>query len=158
MKVLSSNIWVSEPFVHRVGDGGWVDTSEELWSPGSKLWSGTTSAKQMSTRKYILPKNNRSMPRPGPWRELALQTRRLQWGWEAREALGGARGGWVCVPWGCGHRWWFLHRQAVILPWGKRGHRVEASTSCCYPKNCTCRDSWSWREKQRLLLAPPPWA
>ena len=49
MKVLSSNIWVSEPFVHRVGDGGWVDTSEELWSPGSKLWSGTTSAKQMST-------------------------------------------------------------------------------------------------------------
>lgn len=85
---------MSELFVHRVGDGGW----EELRSPGSKLWSGTTSAKQMSTRKYILPKNNRSVPWPGPWRELALQTCRLQWGWEARAALGGARGGGGVCP------------------------------------------------------------
>ena len=33
--------------------------------------------------------------------------------------------------------------QNSLLPWDTWGHHAEASTSCCYPLNCTCRDSWS---------------
>lgn len=52
-----------------------------------------------------------------------------------------AEGG-ACAP-GLWTQMLYLQRQNFILPWDKWGHRVEVSTSCCYPKNCTYRGSWS---------------
>lgn len=67
---------------------------------------------------------------------------------------GGVTGGGLC-PGGMDKELLFLWRPNFISPWGTWEHPVEESTSCCYPKNCTYRDSWSYRGKAKISLALP---
>lgn len=128
--------------------------SSYLLAQGARVWDHF--AKQMSKRKNILLKNKVPQPRTAVGTALAkVQTAGP--GQEARVAQG--RGP---VPSGCGHRATVAQTQRSILPWDKWGHRVEVSTSCCCPKSYTYRDSWSYREMEKIssgiaasVLCPP---